>query len=90
MPDSIEALYAGSTQVLKGLNDTQANGKITPGLVTGVNTIVESLQTSNEGLNTALENLSATSQGTIKVLTANNQTLKAVQQALGATEETKQ
>ena len=89
MPDSIEALYAGSTQVLNGLNDTQANGKTTPGLVTGVNTIVESLQTSNEGLNTALENLSATSQGTIKALTANNKTLKAVQQALGATEESK-
>ena len=89
MPDSIEALYAGSTQVLNGLNDTQANGKTTPGLVTGVNTIVESLQTSNEGLNTALENLSATSQGTIKALTANNKTLKAVQQALGATEEAK-
>lgn len=89
MPDSIEALYAGSTQVLNGLNDTQANGKTTPGLVTGVNTIVESLQTSNEGLNKALENLSATSQGTIKALTANNKTLKAVQQALGATEESK-
>ena len=89
MPDSIEALYAGSTQVLNGLNDTQANGKTTPGLVTGVNTIVESLQTSNEGLNTALENLSATSQGTIDALTANNKTLKAVQQALGATEESK-
>lgn len=89
MPDSIEALYAGSTQVLNGLNDTQANGKTTPGLVTGVNTIVESLQTSNEGLNTALENLSATSQGTIDALTANNKTLKAVQQALGATEEAK-
>lgn len=89
MPDSIEALYAGSTQVLNGLNDTQANGKTTPGLVTGVNTIVESLQTSNTGLNTALENLSATSQGTIDALTANNQTLKAVQQALGATEEAK-
>ena len=89
MPDSIEALYAGSTQVLNGLNDTQANGKTTPGLVTGVNTIVESLQTSNEGLNKALENLSATSQGTIKALTANNKTLKAIQQALGATEEAK-
>ena len=89
MPDSIEALYAGSTQVLNGLNDTQANGKTTPGLVTGVNTIVESLQTSNEGLNTALENLSAISQGTIDALTANNKTLKAVQQALGATEEAK-
>ena len=89
IPDSIEALYAGSTQVLNGLNDTQANGKTTPGLVTGVNTIVESLQTSNTGLNTALENLSATSQGTIDALTANNQTLKAVQQALGATEEAK-
>ena len=89
MPDSIEALYAGSTQVLNGLNDTQANGKTTPGLVTGVNTIVESLQTSNEGLNKALENLSATSQGTIDALTANNKTLKAVQQALGATEEAK-
>ena len=89
MPDSIEALYAGSTQVLNGLNDTQANGKTTPGLVTGVNTIVESLQTSNTGLNTALENLSAISQGTIDALTANNQTLKAVQQALGATEEAK-
>ena len=89
MPDSIEALYAGSTQVLNGLNDTQANGKTTPGLVTGVNTIVESLQTSNEGLNTALENLSAISQGTIDALTANNKTLKAVQQALGATEESK-
>lgn len=89
MPDSIEALYSGSTQVLNGLNDTQANGKTTPGLVTGVNTIVESLQTSNEGLNKALENLSATSQGTIKALTANNQTLKAVQQALGATEQSK-
>lgn len=89
MPDSIEALYSGSTQVLNGLNDTQANGKTTPGLVTGVNTIVESLQTSNEGLNKALENLSATSQGTIKALKANNQTLKAVQQALGATEESK-
>ena len=89
MPDSIEALYAGSTQVLNGFNDTQANGKTTPGLVTGVNTIVESLQTSNEGLNTALENLSATSQGTIDALTANNKTLKAVQQALGATEESK-
>lgn len=89
MPDSIEALYAGSTQVLNGLNDTQANGKTTPGLVTGVNTIVESLQTSNEGLNTALENLSATSQGTIDALTANNKTLKAVQQALDATEESK-
>lgn len=89
MPDSIEALYAGSTQVLNGLNDTKANGKTTPGLVTGVNTIVESLQTSNEGLNTALENLSATSQGTIDALTANNKTLKAVQQALGATEEAK-
>lgn len=89
MPDSIEALYAGSTQVLNGLNDTQANGKTTPGLVTGVNTIVESLQTSNEGLNKALENLSATSQGTINALTANNKTLKAVQQALGATEESK-
>ena len=89
MPDSIEALYAGSTQVLNGLNDAQANGKTTPGLVTGVNTIVESLQTSNEGLNTALENLSATSQGTIEALTANNKTLKAVQQALGATEESK-
>ena len=89
MPDSIEALYAGSTQVLNGLNDTQANGKTTPGLVTGVNTIVESLQKSNEGLNTALENLSATSQGTIDALTANNKTLKAVQQALGATEEAK-
>ena len=89
MPDSIEALYAGSTQVLNGLNDTQANGKTTPGLVTGVNTIVESLQTSNEGLNKALENLSATSQGTIDALTANNKTLKAVQQALGATEESK-
>ena len=89
MPDSIEALYAGSTQVLNGLNDTQANGKTIPGLVTGVNTIVESLQTSNEGLNKALENLSATSQGTIDALTANNKTLKAVQQALGATEEAK-
>lgn len=89
MPDSIEALYAGSTQVLNGLNDTQANGKTTPGLVTGLNTIVESLQTSNEGLNTALESLSATSQGTIDALTANNKTLKAVQQALGATEEAK-
>ena len=89
MPDSIETLYAGSTQVLNGLNDTQANGKTTPGLVTGVNTIVESLQTSNEGLNTALENLSAISQGTIDALTANNKTLKAVQQALGATEEAK-
>ena len=89
MSDSIEALYAGSTQVLNGLNDTQANGKTTPGLVTGVNTIVESLQTSNEGLNKALENLSATSQGTIKALTANNKTLKAIQQALGATEEAK-
>ena len=89
MPDSIEALYVGSTQVLNGLNDTQANGKTTPGLVTGVNTIVESLQTSNEGLNKALENLSATSQGTIDALTANNKTLKAVQQALSATEEAK-
>ena len=89
MPDSIEALYSGSTQVLNGLNDTQANGKTTPGLVTGVNTIVESLQTSNEGFNKAFENLSATSQGTIDALTANNKTLKAVQQALGATEEAK-
>lgn len=89
MPDSIEKLYAGSTQMLNGLNDTQSNGTTTPGLVTGVNTIVESLQTSNAGLNTALENLSATSQGTIDALTANNQTLKAVQQALSATEASK-
>lgn len=85
MPDSVEALYSGSTQVLAGLNDTQT----TPGLVTGVNTIIESLQTSNEGLSTSLESLSAASQGTVDALTANNNTLKLIKQSLSETEDSK-
>lgn len=89
MPDSVESLYEGSTQVLNALNDIQVNGKTNPGLVTGVNTLVESLQISNQGLNTALGNLSKISQGTIDALISNNNTLKEVQKVLGATENSK-
>ena len=89
MPESVSALYEGSTQVLNALNDTQANGTTNPGLVTGVNTIVESLQTSNEGLNTALGNLSQTSQGTIDILKKNNEALEAAKNALGTSEANK-
>ena len=79
MFDKLDDILIRLEEVLNELNDTQANGKTTPGLVTGVNTIVESLQTSNEGLNKALENLSATSQGTINALTAVNSVLIPIQ-----------
>lgn len=73
LPESVNALYNGSTEVLYGLNGTETSA----GLVDGVNGVISSLQSTTQSLEEALTKSANGSQSTIDLLDANNLALDA-------------
>ena len=86
LPDGVSQLYAGSSQALAGLNGTST----TPGLVDGVNTVIDSATDATEGLVDALGQAQEGSENAVALLKANNTTLKSAIKGLkdaGLTED---
>lgn len=80
LPNSISSIYTGTSGVVAGLNgDGTASN---PGLVAGINSLVDSASTTTTNLATALSNISNSSAQSISILTANNTNLQAAIDAL--------
>lgn len=76
LPAGVNQLYSGSSQVVAGLN---GNGTAkNPGVVNGVNSLIESSATTTDALINTLQQSSEGSATSIATLTANNKTLQSV------------